>query len=269
MPHNDQGATGAQIDPFTADELNDIEAIALAAPKCWYGTCQISDGITDERAVDLIETCSPDTIVTLIGMARTALARASQQARDDEFTAVHRDLKGEPIVMWNRAVTGEEYAALSVNPWGTRASQQATYQPEGAVCHAGEAAGRTETEMGERLRRVVLNNPGTMVSVRGTVLRTASDECDRFYNGMMAWKRTAQEKDQIIIDLRVQLASAQKDAARYRVLREHVAPRDVSISMMVPPQDIPPEQSIEERIDMLCDGFIARAQITNTTATGE
>jgi len=50
-----------------------------------------------------------------------------------------------------------------------------------------------------------------------------------------------------------------RDAARYRVLRMHVAPRDVSISMQVPPEDIPPDQAVEERIDMLCDQVVDRA----------
>jgi hypothetical protein len=51
---------------------------------------------------------------------------------------------------------------------------------------------------------------------------------------------------------------AARDALRYRVLRQHVAPRDVSISMTVPWQDIPPNQTISERIDMLCDSIIER-----------
>lgn len=49
------------------------------------------------------------------------------------------------------------------------------------------------------------------------------------------------------------LANAQQDAARYRVLREHVSPSTVRITM----RSIPPQgQSPEERIDMLCDQLI-------------
>jgi hypothetical protein len=62
-------------DHFSSADLNDIEVTAKAAPQCWYGTHQIADGITDEKAVELIEACSPDTVLTLVGMARAALAR--------------------------------------------------------------------------------------------------------------------------------------------------------------------------------------------------
>lgn len=53
-----------------------------------------------------------------------------------------------------------------------------------------------------------------------------------------------------------------RDAARYRVLRQNVAPRDVSIIMDIAPQDIPTDQSPAERIDMLCDRFIERAAMS-------
>ena len=64
------------------------------------------------------------------------------------------------------------------------------------------------------------------------------------------------------------LAADARDAARYRVLREHVAPRDVSISMQVPVEDIPPEQSVEDRIDMLCDQLVCAAMAAPATSNG-
>lgn len=54
-------------------------------------------------------------------------------------------------------------------------------------------------------------------------------------------------------------ADTERDAARYRVLRRHVAPREVCFSMGVPVKEIPPEQSIEERIDELCDAAMSAA----------
>jgi hypothetical protein len=52
------------------------------------------------------------------------------------------------------------------------------------------------------------------------------------------------------------------------VLRQNVAPRDVSIIMDVEPQDIPADQSLAERIDMLCDRFIDRAAMFRNNGKG-
>lgn len=63
------------------------------------------------------------------------------------------------------------------------------------------------------------------------------------------WAR-AEAKSRECAELRERLASATTDAARYTVLRAHVSPKDVRIFM----NTIPPEgQTLEERIDMLCD----------------
>lgn len=67
--------TAAQ--PLDPSDMDDIEALALAAPQVWYGTYQIADGITDENAVALIEACSPDTILALIAQARASQPAAS------------------------------------------------------------------------------------------------------------------------------------------------------------------------------------------------
>ena len=69
---------GAQGEPFTAAELDEIEAVAVAAPATWYGTYQIIDGISDEKSVELIEACSPDTVVSLVRMARAATAQQAE-----------------------------------------------------------------------------------------------------------------------------------------------------------------------------------------------
>lgn len=48
------------------------------------------------------------------------------------------------------------------------------------------------------------------------------------------------------------------DAARYRVLRQHVAPRDLCINMRVPCLDLPDDETIESRIDSLCDAAMLK-----------
>lgn len=65
----------APSDALNAGEMDEMEAVARAAPACWYGTYQIVDGISDEKAVALIEACSPDTVLTLIAQARAAVAK--------------------------------------------------------------------------------------------------------------------------------------------------------------------------------------------------
>lgn len=73
-------------DIFSAADLDEIEAIAAAAPKCWYGTYQIVDGISDEKAVALIEACSPDTVLTLIAQARAAQPESATLASQEDIT---------------------------------------------------------------------------------------------------------------------------------------------------------------------------------------
>jgi hypothetical protein len=80
---DNQANAGADLDKleaFSDAELNEMEAVACAAPAIWYGTYQIIDGISDEKAVELIEACSPDAIRTLIAQARRALPRVTEQA---------------------------------------------------------------------------------------------------------------------------------------------------------------------------------------------
>ncbi|MBQ5963187.1 Lar family restriction alleviation protein [Massilia sp. ZL223] len=63
-------------------------------------------------------------------------------------------------------------------------------------------AAKVETEMAERLRRIVACHGDKAVGVHTNLLTQAADECDRFYNGMMAWKRTAQAKDREFAEAR-------------------------------------------------------------------
>lgn len=73
---------------------------------------------------------------------------------------------------------------------------------------AEQANSAVETEMADRLRRIVANHPGATIQVSAKTLTAAADECDRFYNGMMNWKTNAQAKDRIIIELREVSAGA-------------------------------------------------------------
>jgi len=57
---------------------------------------------------------------------------------------------------------------------------------------SGEAVA---TEMAERLRGIVKCHGDNAVAVHTSLLAQAADECDRFYNGMMALKCTAEKKD--------------------------------------------------------------------------
>lgn len=69
------------------------------------------------------------------------------------------------------------------------------------LAHAGvtaEPASHTqtaETEISDRLRHIVTNRGEGPIAVTSKLLLQAADECDRFYNGMLAWKKTAEKKD--------------------------------------------------------------------------
>lgn len=84
-------------------------------------------------------------------------------------------------------------------------------------------AEKVETEMAERLRRIVVNIGEGPITVTSKLLTQAADECDRFYNGMMNWKATAQAKDRTIVELRAaapvsERAEDARDELRERVL---------------------------------------------------
>lgn len=59
---------------------------------------------------------------------------------------------------------------------------------------SGASAEQTDqTDISKRLRDSA--DAVMLQEDRTKLMRTAADECDRFYNGMMAWKQTAQKKD--------------------------------------------------------------------------
>jgi hypothetical protein len=47
-------------------DLDKMKALALAAPKDWYGIYQIADGVTDNDAAALMKACSPAAVLELI-----------------------------------------------------------------------------------------------------------------------------------------------------------------------------------------------------------
>jgi hypothetical protein len=71
-----------------------------------------------------------------------------------------------------------------------------------------------ETEMADRLRRIVTHIGEGSISVTSKLLLQAADECDRFYGGMMNWKANAQAKDRTIIELREKLAQVSPAGAQ-------------------------------------------------------
>lgn len=98
-----------------------------------------------------------------------------------------------------------------------------------SAADAKDAARLVETEMADRLRRMVANRGEGPITVQSKLLLQAADECDRFYNGMMNWKANAQAKDRTIIELRDVATSAAdaKDSARFRWLNEDHDDADV------------------------------------------
>jgi hypothetical protein len=63
-----------------------------------------------------------------------------------------------------------------------------------ADLRATAVAGSEPTEISAQLRDFA-GNPGYSHNDYADVMRRAADECDRFYNGMLAWKKTAHKKD--------------------------------------------------------------------------
>lgn len=126
----------------------------------------------------------------------------------------------------------------------------------GHLASAGSAPSTAEVELpllpkpwGEQM--TAYYNEGGSVLARG-----ADFFKDQEIDEWRAWGRECARRSALASST---AAGEAKDAARYRVLRRHVAPRDISLSMTVPVTDIPPDQAIEERIDMLCDIEIARS----------
>lgn len=64
------------------------------------------------------------------------------------------------------------------------------------------------TDISDSLREYA-GNPGYSHSDYADTMRRAADECERFYGGMMNWKRTADQKDSEINELRAKLAAAE------------------------------------------------------------
>lgn len=77
----------------------------------------------------------------------------------------------------------------------------------GTAAPAALTAKKVETDMADRLRRIVTNIGEGPIAVTSKLLLQAADECDHFYNGMMNWKASAQAKDRIIIEQREALAA--------------------------------------------------------------
>lgn len=83
------------------------------------------------------------------------------------------------------------------------------------------------TDISARLRKLVETLP--VPESCANAMRTAADECERFYGGMIAWKETAQQKDRTIIDLRAQLHAPQPDIGRDAALEDDADAYTISV----------------------------------------
>jgi hypothetical protein len=78
----------------------------------------------------------------------------------------------------------------------------------GQEIEAGAAAPSDEAEIAAELLAVAAREK--RCADLTSLLRRAASEANRFYRGMMNWKHTAEEKDNIIADLRAQLAQTER-----------------------------------------------------------
>ena len=82
-----------------------------------------------------------------------------------------------------------------------------------------------ETEISDRLRRIVTTIGEGSIAVTSKLLLQAADECDRFYNGMMNWKANAQAKDRTIIELRENAKAAPVQTAELTQIDNPLPPQ--------------------------------------------
>jgi len=85
----------------------------------------------------------------------------------------------------------------------------------------GIKTGDVETEMADRLRRIALNRGPGRIEVAAKTLNDVASECDRFYNGMMAWKESAQKKDARLIEQNTTIADLRAQLASERAAKEY------------------------------------------------
>lgn len=76
------------------------------------------------------------------------------------------------------------------------------------------------TDISDRLRSCA--DAVMLQSDRAKLMRTAADECERFYGGMMNWKANAQQKDKTIIELREKLAAMPAAAPKAALTPEQI-----------------------------------------------
>jgi len=150
-------------------DLDHLEALAR-------GLSDIRDQIMQDRVVSVVD------VEDLID--RLALARRAQPAGEAPQAEMCKKCHSTAAIYARNGICsecgGNEFVARP-----KPAAQQA----------AAPGPLDVETEMADRLRRIIANHPGGTIQVATKTLAAAADECDRFYNGMMAWKQTARKKD--------------------------------------------------------------------------
>lgn len=176
------------------------------------GSMRIADCEAGERPVAdaaFIAAANPAAILALIDEIadlRAALAKEAEAARvgvaQVQRYSVHLD---------DDEMGGFEVASDPNGNLCLFAQVQAT------LAQCAGSGGAKPTDISTRLREYA-SNPGYSHNDYADVMRTAADECERFYGGMVAWKETAQQKDrswsasiQEIVDKRLAALSAKPD----------------------------------------------------------
>lgn len=108
------------------------------------------------------------------------------------------------VVTWNKGGSGEHN---SIEPIGKSGYSLAAQLPEGTLIYTSPLATRTAgsatpvaqeplpTEISERLRERATGGYTAVRTEDGALMLKAADEIERYYGGMVAWKRTAEKKD--------------------------------------------------------------------------
>lgn len=175
------GVQGAKFDISTPDRIRlfDLDGMLLNY------RCAATDAKRDEFKAAIVA-------------AFSALADHSQPDSGRDAGLV-RALRG--ILDIHRPMTGNPSDAELIEHWeyeksaGNGAADANLFALRTLAAHpAPSSDAALPTDISTKLREYA-SNPGYSHNDYADVMRTAADECERFYGGMVAWKETAQAKD--------------------------------------------------------------------------
>lgn len=188
------GAYGAQPGPYLPGAM--LATFDIPAPKFIIGNLEISkEGLTVDGKT-----------VTDAGEIYAALMRALNRGIPAELDLSGAAVRGEPVAMTERVKAMEEFYQASVGWEGVCGHPEATLDDERRAEERFIAAGKAvrelpasaraadarsePTDLSHRLRETADKQPGWK-----PLLTAAADEIERYYGGMLAWKKTAEKKD--------------------------------------------------------------------------